>query len=262
MMHSRCWLSLPTAALVVVADVAALLALRPAPTQLRAQLAHPRQWTDAVGADAAVGALAGAALWLLAAWVAVGLIAAVAGQLPGVAGTAAGACARQIAAVALPRMLYRAVVGAAGLGVLLSPAVASAATARTTAPQPGGASTAAAGIAVPAPLPPTTVLPAPRLPIGHTPIEQARVEPAPPAPPPNANPPEPMRRTEPRTVTVRPGDSLWRIAAERLVPATPARIAATWPRWFAANRAVIGPDPDHLVPGEVLQAPLSSEESR
>src|SRR4051794_28361281 len=46
-------------------------------------------------------------------------------------------------------------------------------------------------------------------------------------------------------VVVRPGDSLWRISERALPPATPAaQIALTWPRWWTANRTVVGPDPD------------------
>jgi len=241
--------------MTVVADAAVLVGLRPGPTRLATRLAHPGRWIDAVGADAAIGALAGATLWLLAAWVAVGLLATAAGRLPG----AAGATARRIAALALPGVLRRALAGAAGLGVLLSPAVASAG-----APHPGGAATAV-GTAVPSPLPPSDVLPAPRLPLVQRP-----------AAPPTARelptsglrthglPAHEVRtgsaRAPVRTVTVRPGDSLWQIAAARLgTRPSPARVAAAWPRWFAANRAVIGEDPDYLVPGEVLHAP---EESR
>jgi LysM repeat protein len=58
------------------------------------------------------------------------------------------------------------------------------------------------------------------------------------------------------TVLVGPGDSLWRIAARALPPgATDAEIAAEWPRWYAANVAVVGPDPGVLHPGQVLRAP-------
>lgn len=57
-------------------------------------------------------------------------------------------------------------------------------------------------------------------------------------------------------VVVKPGDSLWSIVAGRLGQlATAADIAEAWPAWFDTNRAVIGDDPAHLVPGQVLQAP-------
>jgi hypothetical protein len=56
--------------------------------------------------------------------------------------------------------------------------------------------------------------------------------------------------------TVRRGDALWDIAARHLGPqASAAEIARAWPRWYAANRHVIGADPDLLMPGEVLYAP-------
>lgn len=59
-----------------------------------------------------------------------------------------------------------------------------------------------------------------------------------------------------RTVVVAPGDSLWRIAAATLPPtADDATIAAAWPDWYDANRAVIGADPDLIRPGQALQAP-------
>jgi nucleoid-associated protein YgaU len=58
------------------------------------------------------------------------------------------------------------------------------------------------------------------------------------------------------TLTVRRGDTLWSIAAAHLGPgATDAEIAAEWPRWYEANTAVIGDDPDVIVAGQQLQAP-------
>lgn len=61
---------------------------------------------------------------------------------------------------------------------------------------------------------------------------------------------------EDTAVVVRRGDTLWDIAARHLgSAATVARVAAEWPRWYHANRAVIGPDPDHLEPGQQLRPP-------
>ncbi|MDQ6715711.1 MAG: LysM peptidoglycan-binding domain-containing protein, partial [Actinomycetota bacterium] len=57
-------------------------------------------------------------------------------------------------------------------------------------------------------------------------------------------------------VTVRRGETLWAIAARHLGPsATTAEIADAWPRWYAANRAVVGDDPDHIEPGQQLVPP-------
>lgn len=60
-------------------------------------------------------------------------------------------------------------------------------------------------------------------------------------------------------VVVKPGDSLWTIAAARLGPtATDVDVALAWPKWYAANRTTIGGDPMVLQPGQVLQPPSSS----
>ena len=55
------------------------------------------------------------------------------------------------------------------------------------------------------------------------------------------------------------GDSLWSIAARHLGPeATTSQIDAEWHRWFAANRLVIGNDPNAIRPGQVLSSPTSA----
>jgi nucleoid-associated protein YgaU len=60
------------------------------------------------------------------------------------------------------------------------------------------------------------------------------------------------------SVVVRRGDTIWDITARHLGPAaTDAEIAQAWPAWFAANRDVIGPDPDRLQPGQRLSPPAS-----
>jgi hypothetical protein len=57
-------------------------------------------------------------------------------------------------------------------------------------------------------------------------------------------------------IVVSAGDSLWRLAAERLDPtASDASIDVTWHRLYDANRAVIGADPDHIEPGQRLTPP-------
>lgn len=55
-------------------------------------------------------------------------------------------------------------------------------------------------------------------------------------------------------VEVETGDSLWSIAEEHVGP---QRAAACWPRIYAANRTTIGPDPDHIEPGQRLDLPKS-----
>lgn len=64
-------------------------------------------------------------------------------------------------------------------------------------------------------------------------------------------------------VTVRRGDSLWSIVARTLGDdADPAAVATLWPRWYEANRAVIGDDPGLIVPGMQLRAPSARGGSR
>jgi len=65
-----------------------------------------------------------------------------------------------------------------------------------------------------------------------------------------------------RHVVVRPGDTLWGIARDQLLRATSATrspsatsIAAAVARLHAANRGVIGPDPDLIRPGQHLKIP-------
>ncbi|MFC6707832.1 LysM peptidoglycan-binding domain-containing protein [Flexivirga alba] len=57
-------------------------------------------------------------------------------------------------------------------------------------------------------------------------------------------------------VVVHRGDTLWSIAAAHLGPHADAQaIAAEWPHWYAANRDVIGNDPDLLAVGTRLLTP-------
>ncbi len=59
--------------------------------------------------------------------------------------------------------------------------------------------------------------------------------------------------------TVVVGDSLWGIARELLersgVVPTGAKVSALWRSIYAANRTVIGDDPDLILPGQVLAIP-------
>ncbi len=64
----------------------------------------------------------------------------------------------------------------------------------------------------------------------------------------------PPRQPPEDRITVRPGDSLWRIAASRYPGAGPTRLLARVERLYRLNRAVIGPDPSLLHPGQSLRA--------
>lgn len=58
------------------------------------------------------------------------------------------------------------------------------------------------------------------------------------------------------SVVVRPGDTLWAIAARSLPPgATDSEIASACRRWYTTNRSLIGADPDLIHPQQRLTPP-------
>jgi resuscitation-promoting factor RpfA len=64
----------------------------------------------------------------------------------------------------------------------------------------------------------------------------------------------PAHHTQP--YVVRPGDTLWEIAARHLGGhPTAADIAKAWPAWWAANRNVVGDNPNLIHPGQRLGSP-------
>lgn len=69
-----------------------------------------------------------------------------------------------------------------------------------------------------------------------------------------------QEKTPPARVIVRPGDSLWRIARDHLpADAGAATVTRTWRAIHAANRSLIGPDPDLIQPGTRLRLPTKEE---
>ncbi len=67
-----------------------------------------------------------------------------------------------------------------------------------------------------------------------------------------------QHRTSPpiRTVTVRPGDTLWSIARRDLpAGASAPAVAARWHAIYHTNRPLIGDDPDLIEPGQHLRIP-------
>ena len=74
-------------------------------------------------------------------------------------------------------------------------------------------------------------------------------------------PPAPRPPESSRVLVVRPGDSLWALAAAELGPhASPAAVDRGWRRLYLLNRPVIGPDPDLILPGQQLRPPTPLEE--
>lgn len=68
--------------------------------------------------------------------------------------------------------------------------------------------------------------------------------------------PQAATKHPPQQVTLHAGDTLWGIAAAQLGPAADrAAIQVQWHRIYAANRAVIGTDPDLVHPGQHLRLP-------
>ena len=74
---------------------------------------------------------------------------------------------------------------------------------------------------------------------------------------PVSGPVRPRSDRDPSGHVVAAGDSLWTIAAAHLPAGTSnSAVDRAWRRWYATNRAVIGPDPDLIVPGQLLQPPV------
>lgn len=65
-----------------------------------------------------------------------------------------------------------------------------------------------------------------------------------------------------REVVVLRGDSLWSIAGRTLpAGATAAEKDKAWRAWYSANAAVIGSDPDLILPGQILLPPTSGTDT-
>lgn len=120
-----------------------------------------------------------------------------------------------------------------GLGGLAAPAVALPI---ATPDSPAGSAPSAA---------PVAALPLPGRPVG------GRIP---------ATRPVPARPAGSPVLVVCPGDSLWSLAATHLLPpGGDAAVDAAWRRLYAANRAVIGPDPHLIRPGTRLDLPEPTE---
>jgi LysM domain len=185
--------------------------------------------------DALLGILARLGTGVLLGWLALTTVLALVAAVPSALGDRA--------ARLTPR-LVRSLVAAAVTGSIAVSSAAAASAASGPGPQPRPTASASVSPAV-------TDLPDP----GWTPA---------PPPPPPARPGDVSLVSSAGTpgaaaeehVVVRRGDTLWAIAARQLGPdADPTEIAREWPRWYAANRHLIGADPDLLQPGQRLTPP-------
>lgn len=198
-------------------------------------------------AAALVGALSVVGLAGLG-WLLLGVLLETLALAPGALGRAASGASAALS----PRVVRRAaaLVLGAGLGAGLGTGSAQAAPQRATA-----VVTQVAAVVAGVPASPGADLPDP----GWRPAPEPGWVPEAPAVRPQPDLAALGARSRPARdgcVVVRRGDSLWGIAARHLGEgASDAEVAAQWPRWYAANRDVVGPDPDVLRPGQVLRAP-------
>lgn len=205
--------------------------------------------------DEVLGALVLAVGGAGAAWLAVwAAVAAGALVMAGLRGTAAPVH-RLAARRSTPRVVRRALTGALGLSLLVGGAPAMAAT-------DGGPADlgwdAAAARTVAATAEPSEVAAAthPRAGATQAPAAVAQSVELVGSGAPGRGGPDGASEPVPHVVTR--GESLWSIAAAHLGPgATVPEVAAAWPRWYEANRTIVGDDPDHITPGLALAPPAA-----
>lgn len=224
--------------------------------------------SSAETAEAGIAGVAALAAWVVLTWLVVASSVSMASRLPGAAGRIADLLSRRIAPAALRRAIdlalgvavTAAVVAPSTAYAAVRPAARVAAVAQTVhsaaAPSQLGdrisTEPAALRAVTHAPdvdfdRPAMGTPPARRSPVGRIGVVGGRTP----------------RRTEPAAgsgVVVHRGDSLWSIAARELgAGATAAQIDARWRRWYAANRAVVGSDPDRISPGLQLVRPAAPD---
>lgn len=212
----------------------ALAALTPPPAEVAHALAAPQRTADLSGPDALVLAAVPVLAWAVWAWGCLGLALTAASALPGLLGAGAAWASR----VVLPAGARRGAAVLLGVGLGIAAPVAAAAT--TLLPLPAAAAAPTGGVPdwpATGPAPSAT---GDRLAVPDWPTPPAAAEAG-------------------AHVVVR-GDCLWHIAEARLLEesgAAPedAAVAEAVHAWWTANADVIGPDPDHLLPGQVLRPP-------
>jgi hypothetical protein len=221
---------------------------------VRSAVVAARLWAAQPVAERSPGQLLGwlcaGSAGLLLGWLILAALVTVLAALPGRLGRRAADLSARLA----PTVLRAAV--AAALGGSLAMSAISAGPSPQGSPQSSAVSTVAAGSLAPS----TAATPAPTSAPSQPTAGWRPAKPDRPAAPPADVGLVSSRPTAGRSpdeeVVVRRSDTLWSIAARHLGEAAgAAEIAHEWPRWFAANRAVIGADPDRLVPGQRLVPP-------
>jgi len=219
------------------------------------------------GVDVAVEAAVTATGALVASWLALSALVTAVCVVVRVAGARWRSGERVVQRWA-PAVVRKALVVAVGASVGLG--LASGASAAAPEPTPVASSSVTVddlGWVATTPVPEPSPAPAERSTVAPAASEPAHVEPSSVAPVPtspvdnvtDAATAPPAGASVPATdVVVARGDSLWAIAARHLPPgASDAEIAAAWPRWYHANAATIGADPDVIRPGQVLVVPAT-----
>lgn len=232
------------AAIVMAGTACALARLVPAVPGMADVLGHPQRTADTHGADTLVLAAVGLLAWLVWAWGTIGLALTAIAALPGFL----GAAARTTLHVVLPAGARRS--AALVLGVSLGVAAPFAGTAGPVAAASAAVS-APPGADAPAQDDEVAMDAAPDWPVATGTTTAT-----------GAVPDWPSTSATDEHVVVR-GDCLWSIAEARLVrnrgrAPTGAEVSDAVAAWWSANDTVIGPDPDLLLPGQVLRAPAPS----
>ncbi len=184
--------------------------------------------------DMLLGLAASLAAGAVLAWVVLVITATVLTAVPGAAGVLAGRVAERVSPVALREVVRVAL----GLSVVVGPVTtAQPAAWASESPQPQGE------VSLQLPTVGRPAIGAPNEPsdawvtLGRRPVV-------------------PPREPREQEVVVRRGDTLWEIAARHLGHGVAdSEVAAEWPRWWQANRLVIGSDPDLILPGMRLRPP-------
>ncbi len=204
----------------------ALWAAAPDLGTVAAATTDPQRLVDTQGPDALVTLLAWALSALCWAWGSVGLLLTAASAGPGLCGR----LSRALLGIVLPAGLRRAAALAVGVSLVAAPGVALG------APGPPAATPlvrTATDAAVPA----------------WSDVGPAPADAAPPVP----DWPETDERARRGARRLPVGHR--RAPARRARAVTDGQVQAAVQAWWQANAAVVGPDPDLLLPGQVLHAP-------
>jgi nucleoid-associated protein YgaU len=222
---------------------------------------------------------------LLAGYLIVVVVLRLAIGLPGAPGRLAGRCSRLVTLPVVRRAIDAALGGVLLTQVVFSTPALAATSTWAPADRPAAAAAAATsrtpigppGVGIAVPPPPTSgttpadpattrgIVPLPAWAGGARPkttptIPTTRPDAAattsPPVPAPAA-PNPPSHPSAEGSYTVRAGDTLWRIARDRLDQdqRSDAHVQTYCQAIYAANRAVIGDDPDLIYPGQHLRIP-------